>query len=287
MNKSLPILLSLIVFAIITGCNFINNSFTFKDKTKACVDALIKEDYDGVIKQFDLQSEIGKTIDTVDFRKKLPILRNVIIENFGTNLSYELAESTKRFSTIKDESTPPGTTLAFIRIYNDRDFGMIKAYFDDKSGKLLSFNILLDVKEPIPDKTLFWILGLFLILVPIFNVYVIILIKRSTLKRKWLKYIAVIVLNIPTIIYSSVGGFLLKLGHFQFLGLGFSYLGIMGGVWKVGIPLAGLYWFWRLKIKKDEPEVVSITEAATDDTEKPEDEDLTSTTDSPSTPPTQ
>jgi hypothetical protein len=110
----------------------------------------------------------------------------------------------------------------------------------------------LDVKQPIPSMTIFWLFGLLTICIPIFNVYVIRQIKKSDLRRKWLKYIAVIVLNVPAITYAAVNGLSFKLLNFQILlGLSFSYMGFFNSFWTFGIPFGGLYWIWRLRRKPD------------------------------------
>jgi predicted membrane protein len=111
---------------------------------------------------------------------------------------------------------------------------------------------MLEIKTPIPTMTYFLLFGLFALCIPLFNIYVIIQIKRSHFKRKWLKYIAVVLLNVPTISYAAINGLSFKLLHFQFLlGVGFHYMGYLNSVWAFGIPFGGLYWFWKLKRKKN------------------------------------
>lgn len=100
--------------------------------------------------------------------------------------------------------------------------------------------------------TYFWLFGLIAICIPIFNIYVIRQIKRSDLNNKWLKYIAVIFLNVPAITYAAVNGLSFKLLNFQILfGISFGYMGFLNSFWSFGIPLGGLYWFWKLKHRKD------------------------------------
>jgi hypothetical protein len=145
--------------------------------------------------------------------------------------------------------------------------------FDDKSKKILNINTL-DVKEPIPSMAFFWIFGLVAICIPIFNIYVIRQIKRSNLKKKWLKYIAVIFLNVPAITYSAVTGIALKLLNFQILlGISFGYMGYLSSFWTFGIPLGGLYWLWKLKqhsklTGETEPEFDFQIETINDDSQK-------------------
>ena len=165
----------------------------------------------------------------------------------------------KKFSTNEEENTPPNTTVALVEFSNGKEFGVFKVLFDDNSGKILNINTL-DVKEAIPSMTIFWLFGLLAICVPAFNVYVIRQIKRSELHKKWLKYIAVIFLNVPAITYAAVGGLSYKLLNFQILlGVSFGYMGFLNSYWSFGIPLGGLYWFWRLKKRNTEIKETEIS----------------------------
>lgn len=98
----------------------------------------------------------------------------------------------------------------------------------------------------------FWLFGLLAICVPVFNIYMINQVRKSNLKKKWLKYLAIIVLNIPSITYKALGGLVLELLSFQILlGISFGYMGYLYSTWTFGIPLGGLYLLWQLKKVKD------------------------------------
>lgn len=100
---------------------------------------------------------------------------------------------------------------------------------------------------------IFWLFGLIPLTVLLFNIFVIRLIKKSNLTKKWLKYIAVLFFNVPAISYSAVEGLSFKLLNFQILfGISFSAMGYLGSIWTFGIPLGGLYWLWKLKQRKDD-----------------------------------
>lgn len=250
MNRTKKIVLTVLTVSLLTGCDFIKNTFTYKDKTKELVETLIKEDYDKAIDCFAMEHEMAKNADKEELKKGLAAFREIIVKNFGTELNYSFMKSEKKFSTIKEENTPPNTTVALIEFSNDKEFGVFNVLFDDKSGKILNINTL-DVKQPIPSMTVFWLFGLLAICIPIFNIYVIRQIKRSDLKKKWLKYIAVILLNVPAITYAAVNGLSFNLLSFQILlGVSFGYMGFLNSYWAFGIPLGGLYWFWKLKQRK-------------------------------------
>jgi hypothetical protein len=244
------ILLTILAVWLFTGCDFIKNAFTYKDRTKEFVEILLTEDYEKCVGQFAMEHEMAKNTDVDVLKKGLADFRKRIVDNFGTELDYSLMKAEKKFSTEEENNTPPNTTVALIQFSNDKEFGVFKVLFDDNSGKILNINVL-DVKEPIPSMTIFWLFGLVAFCVPAFNIFVIRQIKRSDLTKKWLKYIAVIFLNVPAITYAAIGGLSYKLLSFQILlGISFGYMGFLNSYWTFGIPLGGLYWFWRLKNKK-------------------------------------
>jgi len=274
MTKTKQIVLTILIVFLLTGCDFIKNTFTYKDKTKEFVEYLLKEDYNKCVDLFAMEHEMAKNTNIDTMKMGLANFRQLIVNNWGKELEYSFMKSEKKFSTNAEENTPPNTTVALIEFSNDKEFGVFKVLFDDNSGKILNIKTL-DVKAPIPSMTLFWLFGLLAICIPVFNIYVIRQIKRSNLKKKWLKYIAVIFLNTPAITYAAVNGLSFKLINFQILlGVSFGYMGYLNSYWTFGIPLGGLYWFWKLRQQKNEvtePEIAteqSIETEPTTDNEK-------------------
>ncbi len=222
-----------------------------------------------------MEHEMAKNTNIDTMKMGLANFRQPIVNNWGTELEYSFMKSEKKFSTVEADNTPPNTTLVLVEFNNQKEFGVLQVLFDDNSGKILNIKTL-DVKAPIPSMTLFWLFGLLAICIPVFNIYVIRQIKRSNLKKKWLKYIAVIFLNTPAITYAAVNGLSFKLINFQILlGVSFGYMGYLNSYWTFGIPLGGLYWFWKLRQQKNEvtePEIAteqSIETEPTTDNEKP------------------
>ena len=251
MNRKKKILLVILTAIFLTGCNFSRNTSKYKDTAEEFVETLIREDYDKSIELIALEHETAKNINVDTLKKVLANTRNVIVENWGTELEYSLMKSEKKFSTLEAYNIPPNTTVILIEFKNKREFGVFKFLFDDNSKKIIGFNTL-DIKAPIPTMTYFWLFGLLAICIPAFNIYVIIQIKRSDFKRKWLKYIAVILLNVPAITYAAVNGLSFKLLSLQvLLGISFGYMGYLNSYWAFGIPLGGIYWFWRIRRKKN------------------------------------
>jgi uncharacterized membrane protein YhaH (DUF805 family) len=223
----------------------------YKDSTEEFVETLLKEDYNKCIELMAMDHQMAKNTNLDTMKAGLANFKQLIVKNWGTKLEYSFMTAEKTFSTVETKNTPPNTTLVSVQFNNDKYFGVLQALFDDKSNKILNIKTL-EVKEPIPTMVYFWLFGLLAIMVPIFNIYVIRLIKRSDLSRKWLKYIAVALLNAPAITYAAVNGFSYQIFSFQFLfGISFGYMGYLNSFFTFGIPLGGIYWFWKLKQRKE------------------------------------
>lgn len=242
----ISILFLTISISIFVSCDFIKDSFTFKDKTKDFVEALMDKDYGKCISQMALENENGKKVNIDTLKLGLEQFRNVIERDFGHDFEYSLMKSEKKRSTVKIENTPPNSTLAYIQFSNKKDFGVFEVLFDDNSKKIRFINKL-NYKKPIPNMMLFWLLTILPLTVLVFNIYVIRKIKKSTLPKKWMKYIAILFFNVPTILYTAAEGFSFNLIDFQFLfGVSFNYMGFAGSVWSFGLPLGGIYWLRKL-----------------------------------------
>jgi hypothetical protein len=244
MKNFLVIIFSLL---ILSGCEFISNTFNYKNTTEEFVESLLDENYDKCISLFAMDHRIARNSNVDSMKLGLVNFRTLIINNFGNELDYTLMNSEKKISNIKEESTPRNTTRIYVQFSNKHVYGVFKVLFDDRSKKILNINME-EVKEPIPNMTFFWIFGIIAICIPIFNIYIVWRIKKSSLNRKWIKYIAVVLINIPTFTYTASGEGLVELFSIQFLfGIGFNYMGYLNAAWSIGIPIGGLYWLWKLK----------------------------------------
>ena len=214
-----------------------------------------------------MESEKGRNTNLDTLRFGLNQFRALIERNFGNKFEYSLMKAEKKISSVPSENTPPDATLALIEFSNDKEFGVFEVLFDDHSKKIITIQML-DVKEEKPNMMLFWLFGLLPLIVLLFNIYVIRKIKKSSLRKKGWKYVAVVFFNVPAISYAAVGGLSFKLLNFQILfGISFSFMGYLGSVWTFGVPLGGIYWLWRLK-QHDDNEVVekhSIDRKETED----------------------
>ncbi len=256
MTRKIHFFLFLIIISLIASCQFLNNTKEFKKTTEEFAEALISEDYDKCIDLFALEHELAQSFNEDTLRNGLPDFRKLIVDNFGSDLEYSLMSAAKTYSTVEGNATPPNTTNVQVQFSNQKEFGVLKVLFDDTSKKILNLNAENKLYE-IPNMIYFWLFGLITIWIPIFNIYVINQIRKSNLKRKWLKYIGVLFFNLPTISYSAMSGLSFKLLNFQFmLGFSFGYMGYLSAIWAFGIPLGGMYWLWKIKTKKENEEVV-------------------------------
>lgn len=252
MNRLKQTLLLIFTISLFTSCDFIKNVSTYKDITQGFVESLIEEDYEKSVSFMAIENKAYKNTNIDTLKLGLGNFRKIIVDNFGKELDYKFMTANKTFSTVEGESTAPNTTLAQIEFSNNSEFGVFEITFDDNSNKILHIKTL-DIKEKIPNMIWFWLFGILAICVPIFNIWIIRKIKKSNLKKKWLKYIAVIFLNVPAITYSAVYGFSFSLLSFQILfGISFSYMGYLSSAWTFGIPLGGLYWLWKLSEKTED-----------------------------------
>lgn len=246
-------LLVLAIILLFSGCTFIGNAFTYRDTAKTFVTHLLREEYDKCLglMALDHPTAAGTNLDT--FKKGLANFRQLVVTHFGDNLNYTFMSAEKKWSTNEQESTGKDITKLFLQFDNEREFGVFELLFYDKSRRILNIRTL-DVKAPVPDMAGFWVFGLMALIIPAFNIYMIIRIRRSKYKRKWPKYLALILLNVPTVTYNAVGGLSVELLSFQFLlGLGFKYMGYLNSAWSFGLPIGGLYLWWQLKKGKDRP----------------------------------
>ena len=63
-------------------------------------------------------------IDTM--KMGLVNFRQLIVDNWGTELEYTFMKSEKKFSTIESENTPPNTTIVLVEFNNQKDFGVFQ-----------------------------------------------------------------------------------------------------------------------------------------------------------------
>ena len=251
----------------IYSCNLTGNSsdpanINYTKTTAAFTNALIDSNYTVCINLINLTNS-QKSGDLRAVRVGLDSLRAKIGRNFGRGLEYSFMNAQSQSTSDMTFAIPANTTLVSVEFRNSTDIGVLQVLFDNVSGKIDNIQSL-NVRQPVPDMTKFWLFGLLALLVVIINITAIILAIRSKLKLKWLYCIAIFVVNAPSIQYGAAPGLSFKLWSDQYLmGIDFQKIGYLGSFWTIGIPIAAIFTICRLlffnKKAKAEPEVNQTT----------------------------
>jgi len=240
-----------LVLGLFVSFNLINDTSKYEDSTEEFVESLLDKNYDKCISLMATNHEIAKSSNIDTLKLMFLDFRQTIVNNFGEELEYTFIKTDNNQISFSDNSLKLNTTIAYIEFNNKKNLSVFEVVFDNNTNKIINIQIS-NFKTSIPKMTYFWLFGLLAICIPIFNIYVIVLIKRSDLKKKWLKYIMVIFLNVPSLTYMAVNGLSFKLLNFQFLmGVSFNLMGFINSYISIGIPIGGLYWFWNLYKNKE------------------------------------
>jgi hypothetical protein len=226
MKKILIAASVILLFSGISGCTFIHNLSTYRSDTETFTNALLAKDYKKCMSLMDFKK--GDQVDMNAINTQLDTFRNVMIRNFGDKLEYSFIKAEKHISTNKTDNLSSDMTVAQIEFYNKQEIGVMQVIFDDKTGKIYDIKPE-DFKQRIPDMSKFWLFFFLGLIVVALNIYTIVQVKRSSLKRKWLNYIAIVLFNVPTIGYNAVSGIYFKVFYFQILlGISFFKSGYLG-----------------------------------------------------------
>ena len=239
----LSVIAVIIILSTLSGCTFIGNTFIYKAETKEFIQDLLQADYNKCTTLFDMSANNPDTI-----KKQLPVFREGIIKAFDENLDYTFVSAEK---TVTNYVFSPGknseTTEVFMQISNDKIFGLIKVVYNDQTHKIIDIRVS-DKTLRVPDMWPFWLFGIIALCVPAFNIYMIIKVRRSNIKTKWPKYMAIIFLNIPSFGFNLLSGFFFKLFGLQLLfGISLSMMGYSSSSWEIGIPIGSLIVLYRLQ----------------------------------------
>jgi hypothetical protein len=251
MKKYLLIILTVLTAGLFSGCDYYRDNFQYSSIAKEYMDNAMHQRYDKCLALTESGSgHISKArLDTL--KTGIDFFRNDIVKDFGENLDYSFLQVVKgRTSTMADI---PNTTTVMLQFSNDKSLGVVQVLFSTKTDKILNIRSL-GVNQPIPDMSTFWLFGVVAICIPIFNIYMLVRVKRSNMTKKWIKYLAIIFLNFPAIGYAQIAGFFIKFDTLRqaVLGFGFIKMGYPGSLFLLGIPLGALYIFWQLKTGKYE-----------------------------------
>ncbi|UZR97589.1 hypothetical protein [Chondrinema litorale] len=244
MNKFLSFL-TLIIFA--TGCSFLTSTSEGYENVESQVNAIAIGDFDKAITYFDI--DLSDTTQVNHLKSEIPKIQKVITENFGTefDLSFSKSDKSYKFSTNEEASVEP--LKIKVQIKDDKHFGIIEATINEQNNKVQYIN-LLNYKEKIPSYLLIYIAAVIALCVAMLNVIAINRIRKSSLKKKWLKMLGVIIFNVPAITITALGHFSLNLSFQVLFGIGFSATGIDETLVTFGIPIGSIVTL--IKVKKRE-----------------------------------
>lgn len=252
--KNLSLLL--LLFLITNSCQFYSNTKEYKKSAVVFMDNIMNGKIDENIDLFALEHEGMKNMDKNVLNEGLYQFRTDMISQYGKEVEFTFLGANKHYST--NNNTIPNSTNVNILFQNDKNYGIIKFIYDDNTKKVLNVSPEFS-NQPLPSMVLFYAVAIIGLAIPIFNIYVFNMIRKSQLKLKWLKYIALIFLNFPTIKYAPLDGFDFQFFNFQLLGYGFNFTSIFSTL-AIALPIGAIYWFWKLKKIQKEQEYNQFAE---------------------------
>jgi hypothetical protein len=101
MMKTKQIVFAILTISLLAGCDFISNTYRYRDATKEFVETLLKEDYGKCVGLMAMEHEMRKNTNIDTMKMGLANFRQLIVKNWGTELEYSFMKSEKKFSTIE------------------------------------------------------------------------------------------------------------------------------------------------------------------------------------------
>lgn len=250
MKRILVYVFAVVLTGCIYSCNLTGNAsdpanVNYTKTTATFTNALIDSNYSVCINLINMTPS-QKSGDLRAVKVGLDSLRAKVSRNFGRGLEYSFMNAQSQSTDNMTFAIPANTTLVSVEFRNSKDIGVMQVLFDNASGKIDNIQSL-NVRQPIPNMTKFWLFGLLALLVVIINITAIILVLRSKLKLKWLYCIVIFVVNAPSIQYGAAPGLSFKLWSDQYLmGVDFQKIGYLGSFWTIGIPIAAIFTICKL-----------------------------------------
>lgn len=234
------------IVILFSSCTFIGNVKDYSEKSKELINSIAQEQYNEVSATFESE-KYGKVNKDL-FIPQIEKIRELIVNNFGMDYDLKFIHANK--TTLSTEEPGPYPTTVQIQIKNKTHYGNFTLTFDDEIHQVT--NIRLDrEKYEIPSMTLFWFYGLLPLLVVGFNIYTIRRVSKSRVKRKWLKIVGIVLLNVPAFTYSVVNGFNIEPLSFQILlGMSFGMMGYANTFWTFGFPIGSLIANYKINQSK-------------------------------------
>ena len=252
------VLLFLIAFCIV-GCSSFN-----KEKSIQIAKYIVEGDYEKVMEESD--DLVFQQMSRYTFTIGLQSMHDLIQTGLGSEVEYTFIQSEKKYRIQKgkEPNIEDNHDVTIIMLSNGNKSTMLTLFYNRETGKPYYFHVD-DVREC--DMTRFWILSSLGLLVIAFIIYTIVRVKKSDMKKKWVKYILAVVVNIPLFLVTS-SGVKLSLG-LSIMGVGFEYLG-PDSYTKIAFPLGSIIVLYLLRKhnKKKETETVETTENSQNEIEE-------------------
>ncbi len=134
----------------------------------------------------------------------------------------------------------------YVQIEDKRMFSLFRVGLTAK-GKVVAISMLNELYRK-PNMKYFWAIGIvFLMIVLTINIYAAIRVYRSNVVKKYLKYITIVLFNIPVLGCNALTGPFFNLFSFQLFGIGFGNSNYFETFWTIGFPLGALFVLWKLR----------------------------------------
>ena len=152
MKKQTKIILVVLGLTLLSSCSILRNMRHYRETTASFVNFLIEENFDKAIELFTLKHKSTKYKDEAELKSQLEVLSSFIVENFGTEIEYLNYSAQKNPSLFSGGGTRRGTTSFAVVFHNRQDLCTLSLIFEDKSGKIISFDH--GEKEPLSKEFL-------------------------------------------------------------------------------------------------------------------------------------
>lgn len=249
--KSIIIFIILFFLLLSQGCD---NTSDLKSKS-----TLLLKTYLKAVRNNDLEKarsmffEIeNSNITESDFNLHFYKLQKILKSNYADYCNFTFLSSYQQLYTTNEKFANNNLKVS-IQIDNSKVYNVLNLVIEPNTFKFKSIsgaNFLKDIPNMLPV----WSFAFLTACALLFNIYVIYKIKKSKMKRKWLKYILIFSFNFPAIFYHSIDGLYINLlGNIFLFGVNFKYFGYEGTYFGFGIPLFALFWLYKIyKLEEEE-----------------------------------
>lgn len=177
----------------------------------------------------------------------LDALRYRLMNNFGKEISVKTLGSEQVVLLLgSNKLLSQSPRRSYVQIEDGYKFSVIQVVFND-ANKIVSFGMLREI-YPKPKTQRMWMIGIPILLIVLgFNIFVMYKVYKSDVRRKWLKFLMILLLNLPSIGYSAINGVFFKIIYINLLGVSFSYSSYWSTYLVISFPIGAIIVYWKLK----------------------------------------